>query len=219
VVATVGGLTRTRLAQAAQAVASCRGGSADDVVALYERTNAVVAAALSPHDAARVKGAVGLAGVQVQVFDTAAVLPCPPALTVDELTWDEGGLRLRTPLGVHAVPWGHLELALAAVLNDGPPAEGARREADAISLVDLVTKRWERFRIAVSQGPAAGASRDPHLSPPRLAGAVLDRRADLRRNEAFTALSIGKTADAPRFSDLVDHEAWSALWLASSRLP
>jgi hypothetical protein len=210
----VEGLTRTRLVQAAQAVSERVGDKVDDVYALYERSNSVVAAGLGAADAEALKHDLALAGAQALVFDTSAVLPCPPARLVDELTWDDAGLKLRTALGVHAVPWRELQLGLAALLVDGPA--GLEREADAgLALIDLVDRRWERFRVVLEPG-TGGRGRDPHLSPPRLAGAVLDRRTDVPRNEAFTALSIGQRPRTPRFSDPLEHEAWTALWLARS---
>ena len=216
-VAAIAGLTRTRLVAAAEVVSRRVGDPVDEVYGLFERTHAVLATRLSAADADALKCELAEVGVQVAVFDTADLAPCPPPLPVDELTWDDAGVRLRTPLGVHAVPWRDLVLGLVGACGGSPDDGSARKDPEATA-VDLITLRWERFRLG-TQPPPSGRARDPYLSPARLAGTILDRRSELARNEAFTALSIGQHPRVPRFADAIEHEAWTTLWLAHAYRP
>lgn len=211
VLAVVEGLTRTRLGQAAKALAARLGDPAEAAVALYERTNAALSAGLGPADVDALKTDLAVQGIQARAYDTAALIPCPPARAVDELRWDAAGLRLRTSLGVHAVAWRDLSLGLLALVRLPGATEG-------LPVLDLVTQHWERFRVSGSLvPPPRGAKDDGVPSLPRLAAAVLDKTPGLACNEALTALSIHQVPRGPVFASVVDHEAWATLWLAHAR--
>jgi len=213
VLAVVDGLTRTRLTHAAKAIATRLGDPAEAAIALYERSNAVLSAGLGSADVSTLKADLALLGVQARAYDTEALLPCPPPRGVDEVRWDAGSLRLRTPLGVHAVPWRELVLGLLAIVRT-PGSD------DDVPVLDLFTAQWERFRFSGPLTPPARGARDDGLpSLPRLAAAVLDKTPALPRNDALTALSIHQVPRGPVFDAAVDHEAWSTLWLAHARQP
>jgi hypothetical protein len=206
VVAVVEGLTRTRLTQAAVVISRQRGVLEDVPRTLFGRTNSVLDCGLDATAAATLKGELALIGVTADVFDTARLLACPRALGVDEIRWDDAGIRLRTELGVHAMAWRDVRVGLLATVGDG-----------RVPVLDLLTGRWERFRLTGTLEVAPQAPREGLPTLAKLAAAALDRVRDLDGNEALTTLSIGRPPHAPHFADGPDHEGWTTLWLARSR--
>jgi membrane associated rhomboid family serine protease len=178
-------------------------GSPDEVLARFEATRGLLATGLQPEQVDTLRSELSLLGLLAHTSHESHVLPLPPFWPVSEAWGAADTYRLVTPLGHHERPWAGLRFALFAHLAEG-------------SFIDLVTDRYERFRLDAALTGAENArptdvGEEQALTTTRFASLLLTNDPDLLHNDDLATLSVGRLPERAPFEREAD-------WLVHARL-